>query len=277
MASAMALQSAYRSDAAPHDGGVVGAIDRAARATGVDFAYLLGQARIESGLNPDAKAPTSSATGLFQFIGSSWLDTVKRHGSDHGLGWAADAIRRGPGGHLQIADPALRRAVMDLRRDPDAASAMAACFARDNGDYLAARTGRPAAPVDLYLAHFLGPAGAAKFLAAHDANPDAPAAALFPAPAAANRNIFYDRSGAPRSLNDIRARFAAKLDGDAATPVSGAATPPARYVQPADYLRLAGQLASETESPRTAASTARRVADPAQVRLAYMLLAALGA
>ena len=46
---------------------VQGAIARAATRTGVDFDYLLAQARLESGLDPSAKAQTSSATGLYQF------------------------------------------------------------------------------------------------------------------------------------------------------------------------------------------------------------------
>ena len=77
-------------------GDVRGAIARASQSTGVDFDYLLAQARLESGLNPDAKARTSSATGLYQFIDSTWLRTMDRHGSKYGYAWAGDAI--GPGG-----------------------------------------------------------------------------------------------------------------------------------------------------------------------------------
>ena len=39
---------------------------------------------------------------------------------------------------------------------------MAAEFAADNKDYLEGRLGKSAAPVDLYLAHFLGPCRCAK-------------------------------------------------------------------------------------------------------------------
>ena len=61
------------------------AIARAAAATHVDFGYLLGQARLESGLDPQARARTSSATGLYQFTRSAWLDALARHGADIGL------------------------------------------------------------------------------------------------------------------------------------------------------------------------------------------------
>src|SRR3546814_18705280 len=68
------------------------AIAQASRRTGMDFGYLYKQARIESGLRPDAKARHSSATGLYQFNDQSWLAATKRHGAKHGLQWAADCI-----------------------------------------------------------------------------------------------------------------------------------------------------------------------------------------
>ncbi len=224
------------------------AIARAARATGVDFSYLYNQARIESSLNPAAKARTSSATGLYQFINQTWLAVVDRHGAAHGLGWAANAISRGPDGRYQVADPQLRQQIMELRKNPDAAALMAAEFASDNRRYVESRIGRRAEPVDLYLAHFLGPAGAAKFLGAHAVRPDQSAASLFPQAAAANRGIFYAKDGTPRSLEDVRSRFAAKLEGDSGTIAparmlgsdAGAAAPIApNSVMPADYLRIA--------------------------------------
>ena len=58
-------------NAQPVRADVRGAIARASESTGVDFDYLLAQARLESGLNPDAKARSSSATGLYQFIDST--------------------------------------------------------------------------------------------------------------------------------------------------------------------------------------------------------------
>src|SRR6476620_7589637 len=113
-------------------GGVQSAIQRASQTTGVDFTYLLGQAQVESSLRPDAKASTSTASGLYQFIDNSWLGTVKKHGAEHGLGWAADAITQGAGGRYTIADPATRAAVLKLRDNPDVASLMAAEHAADN-------------------------------------------------------------------------------------------------------------------------------------------------
>ena len=242
-------------------GGIGAAIQQAALRTGVDFGYLLGQARIESGFNPDARAKTSSATGLFQFIEQTWLGTVQKHGDKHGLGWAADAIKRSPSGRYHVADPATRRAILDLRKDPESASSMAAEFAADNQAFLESRLGRPAGSVDLYLAHFLGPGGAAKFLSAHDANPDAPAAAILPAAARANRWVFYDRNGSPRSFAEIRERFAAKL-GDDAAPIPS----PAHRDFPETRMALA----------ETGADIPIARPSPQYARLAYLMLAELG-
>lgn len=236
------------------------AIQRAAARTTVDFAYLLNQAKVESGLDPNAKARTSSATGLFQFIEQTWLGTVKKHGSAHGLGWAADAIRCGPDGRYHVADPDVRKAVLDLRENPDAASMMAAEFARDNQAVLEAKLDRPVQGVDLYLAHFLGAAGASEFLRAHDANPDAPAAELLPGAARANRGVFFNRDGSPCSFAEIRDRFAAKIGGTPATPDEGLSS--------SEFLPI-----------RVAASSpaARPVPSPQYARLAYLMLAELGA
>src|SRR5207249_4015846 len=71
---------------------VTGAIRDAARVTGAGFEYLLNTALRESNLNPNAKAKTSSATGLFQFIDQTWLGTIKQSGAALGYGKYADAI-----------------------------------------------------------------------------------------------------------------------------------------------------------------------------------------
>src|ERR1043166_7651829 len=72
--------------------GIIGAIQLASARTGVDFAYLLNKADQESGLNPAAKAGTSSATGLFQFVKDTWLHVIKEHGAKYGLAAEANAI-----------------------------------------------------------------------------------------------------------------------------------------------------------------------------------------
>jgi hypothetical protein len=49
------------------------------------FSYLLKTAVRENTFNKSAEAKTSSAAGLFQFIESNWLKTVKDAGDKFGL------------------------------------------------------------------------------------------------------------------------------------------------------------------------------------------------
>jgi Transglycosylase SLT domain len=200
------------------------AIGAAADRTGVDFDYLMNQARVESGFRPDAKAETSSASGLFQFTQQTWLATLKRHGAEHDYGWAADAIQVDKYRQYSVSDSQLRGQILELRNQPEVASAMAAEFAADNGDALASALGREPESVDLYLAHFLGSGGATKFLKAWATDPSQPAAELFPKAASANKAIFYGRGGAPRTLGEIRERFKGKMGGDFGRPNASSVT-----------------------------------------------------
>ncbi|MEN5146642.1 transglycosylase SLT domain-containing protein [Brevundimonas diminuta] len=191
--------------AIPSSGGVEAAIRRASTSTGVDFDFLMKTARRESAMNPNARAPTSSASGLFQFIEQTWLGTVKRHGAKHGYGQYADLIYQGGDGRWQVRGSA-RNVVLDLRFDPHAASTMAGELTASNAAYLRGRTGREPGAGDLYAAHFLGPAGAAKLLEAVQSRPHVNAAALFPEAAAANRSIFY-RNGRAATAAEVHANL----------------------------------------------------------------------
>lgn len=186
------------------------AVAQAARQTRTDFDFLLAQARVESGLDADVKAPTSSASGLFQFVESTWLSTLKRHGPQLGYGDVASMIDTSTG-RARVADPQMRRQILDLRNDPQAASLMAGALAQDNRTALMPVLGREPDDGELYLAHFLGADGASRFLTALGQTPDAPAAAAFGRAAAANRAIFYQPDGSARSfagvMDTIRGRM----------------------------------------------------------------------
>jgi hypothetical protein len=191
---------------------VAGAIRKAARATGASFDYLLATAKAESNLNPNIKAATSSATGLFQFIEQTWLATLKRAGPALGYGRYADAIARTPEGSYTVTDPAMRATVLNLRRDPATNAAMAGAFTQHNSAELRERLGRPASAGELYIAHFLGSTGAAKLITQAANAPSAKAADLFPAAASANRSIFYDRQGAARGVADVYSILAGRFE-----------------------------------------------------------------
>ena len=172
-------------------GVVESAIQRASKATGVDFGFLLKTAHRESGFNPNAKSGSSSAAGLFQFVGQTWLSTLKQHGAKHGYARYADLIEKGSDGQYHVSGSDAKRAVMDLRLDPHAAALMAGEMTADSAAYLKGRTGRDPTAGELYAAHFLGPQGSARLIEAAHRQPSATAANLFPDAAHANKAIFY--------------------------------------------------------------------------------------
>jgi hypothetical protein len=232
---------------------VTGAIKQAANATGTSFEYLLATAKMESDFNPTAGASTSSARGLYQFIDQTWLATVKEAGADAGYGQHADAITKTVSGDYVVSDPTARRAIMKLRDDPAASSSMAALLTQSNSFQLTGKIGRRPTDSELYMAHFLGVGGAARLITSAEDNPQASAVKIFPNAAAANRSVFYDRQGRPRSVSDVysvlNSRYAGAAGSQAtqtALAMYGASPPVSQQVASAAVPTPALQVDSAT-------------------------------
>ena len=196
------------------------AIQRASEATGADFGFLMRTAARESGYNPAARAGSSSAAGLFQFVEQTWLGALKRHGAKHGYAGYADLIHEAGDGRMSVRGGEAKKAVLALRLDPRAASLMAGELAGENSTYLKGRVGRDPTSGELYIAHFLGPRGSGDLIEAAHSRPGASAAALFPDAAAANPAIFY-RDGRAASVGEVYANLAG---GQASTPAAAPMT-----------------------------------------------------
>ncbi|OCX66560.1 hypothetical protein BFP70_04895 [Thioclava sp. SK-1] len=95
---------------------------------------------VESAGKADAKNTRSSATGLGQFIDSTWLRMMRSYRPD-------------------LVATLDRTQLLALRTDAALSREMVRHLARENESYLRARDHR-VTPGRLYLAHFLGPAGA---------------------------------------------------------------------------------------------------------------------
>ena len=188
---------------------VTAAIRRASRTTGTTFDYLLNTAMRESSLDPSARAKTSSARGLYQFIESTWLSMVKEEGPKYGLAAQAAAIERGSDGQYRVRDPLARAQILKLREDPQIAAVMAGALAARNSAELSGTLGRKPTSGELYLAHFLGAGGAKSLIALQKNNPNASAAAAFPEAARANQSIFHGANGKPKSAADVFAALTA--------------------------------------------------------------------
>ena len=104
--------------------------------------------RVDSGGNASAKNPLSSATGLGQFIESTWLRMMKQYRPD-------------------LASSMSRDALLALRNDPTISKEMVTALAREGESYLRAR-GHDITAGRLYLCHFLGAEGANMVLNAQD-------------------------------------------------------------------------------------------------------------
>ncbi|MGH1369537.1 MAG: peptidoglycan DD-metalloendopeptidase family protein [Maritimibacter sp.] len=96
--------------------------------------------KVESGGNATAKNSRSTATGLGQFIESTWLRMMRDYRPD-------------------LARTMSRQELLNLRTDPALSREMVTNLARENESFLRAR-GHQITPGRLYLAHFLGPSGA---------------------------------------------------------------------------------------------------------------------
>lgn len=102
--------------------------------------------RVESGGSARAKNPLSSATGLGQFIDSTWLRMMRTY-------------------RPELARTLSTQDLLALRYDPTVSREMVRNLAREGEAYLRAR-GDPISAGRLYLCHFLGMEGAHQILAA---------------------------------------------------------------------------------------------------------------
>lgn len=189
------------------------AFQTASATTGISFDYLVKTAVRESNMDPDAAAETSSAAGTFQFIESTWLETVKEAGARFGLKSYADLIERNSRGQLEVRDPAARQAVLDLRHNPEVSVLMAGALTEKNAQTLENFLGRPPTDGELYIAHFLGVGGAKRLLGLVNTRPGEAAADHFKAQANANRSIFYDGNGRARSSQAVYQNLVNRHDG----------------------------------------------------------------
>ncbi len=201
---------------------VASAIKKASQSTGADFDYLLKTAARESAFDQDAKASTSSASGLFQFIENTWLGMIKDVGPQIGLTDYASAIQQTKSGRSYVPDAQARAEILNLRNDPEISAMVAGMFTQQNASYLADRLGRQPTEGELYIAHFLGAGNGARFIRLAQTRPDLPANAYFGRAARANRSIFY-ANGKPRTMGEVYQNLVSKY-GD--TPVAVAAAPP---------------------------------------------------
>lgn len=173
----------------------------------------------ESGGDPNAQNPNSSASGPGQFLDSTFLDVLKQHRPDLAQGKSDSEL-------------------LALKTDPQIGAEMTAAYAGDNQAILQ-KNGLPVTPGTTYLSHFAGPQGAVKVL---QADPSAPVSDIL-GPSVVKANPF---------LKDMTAQqlqaWAAKKMGTTA-PVAGSQPQPA----PAPANATPQQPANQQQAPIFAA------------------------
>ena len=186
---------------------IVRYIQEASEATGVSFDYMLAKAGHESRFEVNAAAERSSAEGLYQFTVDTWLQQMKLHGAKYGYARLASQIYRDGRGRYRVKNADDREEILSLRRSPRISALLAAEFAKSNQKILSDQIGGEITPVDLYLAHFMGPSGAVMLLRADKFTPNKFAADLFPDAAMANMPIFYNEKKKMRTVRQVRKRI----------------------------------------------------------------------
>lgn len=105
----------------------------------------------ESGGNPTARNPRSTATGAGQFLESTWLEQIGKH-------------------RPELAEGKSRDEILALREDPELSKEMTALYAGANQRALEA-AGHDTSAGNVYLAHHFGATGSKRIL---DADPNTP-------------------------------------------------------------------------------------------------------
>lgn len=192
---------------------VVDTIVKASDEAGVDPVYMMALADKESSFDTDAKAATSSAQGLFQFVARTWLEMIRDYGARYGLAEEAAAVK-GRGAAITVAG-SMRARVLGLRNDPRVAALMAAELIKRDRERIEARVGRALTTTELYLAHFLGTASAGRFLSLSSEKPDEVAGREFRTAARANRSLFTEKTGGKRrslTVSELHDRIDGMID-----------------------------------------------------------------
>jgi hypothetical protein len=153
---------------------------------------------VESGGDPNARNPNSSASGLGQFIDSTWLSTIR--GARPDLAGKSD------------------QELLALKSDPQLSREMTEAYANQNQAILS-KAGVPVTPGSTYLAHFAGPGGAVKVM---QADPNAPVETVL-GQAAVQANPFLRGM----TVQGLQAWADKKMGGSAPQPQPAPATPAA--------------------------------------------------
>lgn len=219
-------------DGLPQPGGDVASmkelVKSAAETVGVDPSLASTVVAVESSFKANAKAGTSSASGLNQFTNAKWDEMMGKHANVYKIPTSATP--------------------QDAK-----ANALLGSVSLKKNLQLAASNGLPANALTAYLMHFLGTSGGQRFLNMPD---DAVPGLMMPEAAAANKSIFFTSDGKGRTKSQIMALLQDKLTKAAAA--FGITAPVGDAIRPssAPATASASQSAPSASAPSTGQGTA---------------------
>lgn len=139
--------------------------------------YLTKLAVIESNNNPNAKAKTSSASGAYQFLESTWRGLNDKYKLGYNLNDRFDPIKS--------------KKVADL-------------LTKENENALRPVLGRELNDGERYLGHFLGTQGSKELLSVYLKNPNEKVGAVVSGGAIkANKSIFLNKDGSQKTVGEV--------------------------------------------------------------------------
>jgi hypothetical protein len=203
-------------------GGVHDELAKAAKLAGADPAAVMQIAGLESRFNPnaapiardqakntqtqhDGRKAISTAHGLGQFLDSTWLETLRKHGGKYGI---------------ENASQLTEAQAKSLRGNVSLQAAMLAEHTADNARMAKGITGA-ADPASVYALHNLGQTGGKRFLGALQKNPNAPLSAVLRPEEIANNPVLY--GDGRMTVQQAHQRMSTKLAGEARMPTAATA------------------------------------------------------
>lgn len=154
--------------------------------TRVKASYMALIISVESSFDTNAKAPTSSARGWFQFIDRTWNTMLERHADKYNI--AKDSLE-------------------ELRFDARISALMGAELIKENVNALEPFLKREPTLAEIYFAHFLGIGVAKRFLLLGD---NVVVAEVLPKEAAANKWVFYN-GDKPRTVTEVKSYISKRI------------------------------------------------------------------
>jgi len=148
--------------------------------------------RKTGGSDYDFKNDKSTARGPYQFLDKTWMEYLPK---------AAAAYK------LDIAGKS-KEELLALRADPKTATAVFVTFSLENKLEMEKQLGRRINEGELYMGHFMGAAGASKFLKAWRMDPSKPVDTAVSSDAiSSNLTVFLNSAGDPKSLGQVYAEI----------------------------------------------------------------------